>query len=104
MYSSRLSHPGLTDGVQTLSDVGIPVGRPPFEIVPYGGHKVKGGANANTWDESDEEDLESSEDEARISVPQVSESLHRNCVPASKDPTSSSICILHRRKTLEFVY
>lgn len=102
MCSSPSSHSGLTDGVQTLLDVGIPVGKPPFEIVPYGGHRVKGGANVNTWDESDEEDLESSEEEASISVSRVSERLHSNCVSAAQGPPRGSVCILHGHAIHQF--
>jgi hypothetical protein len=55
-----------------LSDVGVAVGKPPFEDAPYGDDKAKDGmVQKNTWDESDEEDFRSSEEDVipRVSLP-----------------------------------
>jgi hypothetical protein len=47
----------------------VAVGKPPFEVVPYGGHKAKNGMKENTWDESDDDESRSSEED---DVPKVS--------------------------------
>jgi hypothetical protein len=52
--------------------VSVPVGKPPFELVPYGGYKAKNGTRENTWDESDEEGSQESEDEV---IPKVCSAL-----------------------------
>lgn len=50
----------------------VPVGKPPFELVPYGGYKAKNGTRENTWDESDEEGSQEPEDEV---IPKVCSAL-----------------------------
>ncbi len=54
--------------VLLLLAVGVPVGKPPFEPAPYGGHRAKKSTKDNAEDDSEEEDSESSEEEV---VPQV---------------------------------
>ncbi len=65
----RLISTLLTMWAILLLAVGVPVGRPPFEPAPYGGHRSKKSTKEVAEDDSDEEDSESSEEEV---VSQVS--------------------------------
>jgi hypothetical protein len=65
--------------------VGIAVGGPPYDVVPYGGHKAKHGAKLNTWDESDEEESGSSEEEI---VPKVSATVVNKALLTPQSPPS----------------
>jgi hypothetical protein len=47
----------------------VAVGKPPFKVVPYGGHKAKNGLKENTWDESDDDESRTSEED---DLPKVS--------------------------------
>jgi hypothetical protein len=68
-----------------ITAVGAPVGGPKYEVVPYGGRKEKNEAAANTWDSSDEDEVDSSASEDFV-VPKVSAALLRHLAL----PTSTS--------------
>lgn len=65
--------------------MGIAVGGPPYDVVPYGGQKAKHGAKLNTWDESDEEESRSSEEEI---VQKVSATVFNRALLTSQSPPS----------------
>ncbi len=74
LHSSYASCQDLTSNSLTVGkicplEVGVTVGKPAYDIVPYGGHKAKNGAKENTWDDSEDEELRISEDDI---VPPVS--------------------------------
>jgi len=67
----------------------VAVGKPPFEVVPYGGHKAKNGMKENTWDESDDDESRTSEED---DVPKVSATAISRSSIIFQSPPSQQKC------------